>query len=130
MDKIRNLQKIFLFMVAAAILFSAVEASALEKPRQGAEILLDTYRRIEAKLDTNGFGFPLFLESFEEDNRVHVDVYGIFDYPFSSVANFLMVPSNLCDIVSLHTNVKACTYRELPGVWLLTFYIGRKAYQP
>jgi hypothetical protein len=61
---------------------------------------------------------------------VHVDVYGIFDYPLSSVVNVLKVPANWCDIVSLHPNVKACTYRELPGDWLLTFYIGRKVYQP
>ena len=130
MHKIRNLPKFFLFMVAAAILFSAGSASAVEKHRQGEDILRDTYHRNMAKLETNSFGLPLFLESFERDDRVHVDVYGIFDYPFSSVVNVLKVPANWCDIVSLHPNVKACTYRELPGAWLLTFYIGRKVYQP
>jgi hypothetical protein len=39
------------------------------------------------------------------------------------------VPANWCDIASLHPNVKACTYRELPGAWRLTFYTGRKFYQ-
>ncbi len=130
MHKIKNLPKFFLFMVAAAILFSAGSASAVEKPRQGADILLDTYHRNMATLEKNSFGLPLFLESFERDDRVHVDVYGIFDYPFSSVVNVLKVPANWCDIVSLHPNVKACTYRELPGAWELTFYIGRKVYQP
>jgi hypothetical protein len=130
MHKIRNLPKFFLFMVAAAILFSAGSASAFEKPQQGEDILLDTYHRNVAKLETNSFGLPLFLESFERDARVHVDVYGIFDHPFSSVVNVLKVPASWCDIVSLHPNVKACTYRELPGAWLLTFYIGRKVYQP
>ena len=130
MHKIRSLPKSLLFMVAAAFLFSAVSASAVEKPRQGADILLDTYHRNMAKLATNSFGLPLFLESFEYDDRVHVDVYGIFDYPLSSVVNVLKVPANWCDIVSLHPNVKACTYRELPGAWLLTFYLGRKVYQP
>jgi hypothetical protein len=128
--KSRNLPKFFLFMVAAAILFSAGFASAVEKPRQGKDILLDTYYRNMARLETNSFGLPLFLESFERDNRVHVDVYGIFDYPFSSVVDVLKVSANWCDIVSLHPNVKACTCRELPGAWLLTFYIGRKVYQP
>jgi hypothetical protein len=61
---------------------------------------------------------------------VHVDVYGIFDYPFSSVVDSLKVPANWCDIVSLHPNVKACTYRKLPGGQLLTFYPGKKVYQP
>jgi hypothetical protein len=129
MHKIRNLPKFFLFMVAGAILFSAGSASAAEKPRRG-DILLDTYHRIEAKIKASNFGFPLLLESFERDDMVHVDVYGIFHYPFSSVVNVLRVPSNWCDIVSLHPNVKACTYRELTGAWLLTFYLGRKFYQP
>ena len=130
MPKIRNFTKIFLFMVATAVLFSAGLASAVEKPRQGEDILLDTYHRNMAKLDTNSFGFPLVLESFERDDKVHVDVYGIFDYPFGSVANVLQVPANWCEIVSLHPNVKGCTYKELPGDLQLTFYIGRKAYQP
>jgi hypothetical protein len=130
MNKPGNLLQLFLFMVAVAILFSAGFASAVEKPRQGADILLDTYHRNMAKLETNSFGLPLFLESFERDDRVHVDVYGIFDYPFSSVVDVLRVSANWCDIVSLHPNVKACTHRELPNAWLLTFYIGRKFYQP
>ena len=130
MHKIGNLPKFFLFMVAAAILFSAGSAPAVEKHRQNEDILLDAYHRNMAKLQTNSFGLPLFLESFERDDRVHVDVYGIFDYPFSSVVNVLRVPANWCDIVSLHPNVKACTYRELPDAWLLTFYVGRKFYQP
>jgi hypothetical protein len=130
MHTIINLPKIFLFMVAAAILFSAGSASAVEKPRKGEDILLDTYHRNMARLETSSFGLPLFLESIERDDRVHVDVYGIFDYPFTSVANMLKVPANWCDIVSLHLNVKACTCREQPGAWLLTFYIGRKGYQP
>ncbi len=128
--KIRNLLKVFLFLPATAILFSVGSTFAVEKPRQGEDVLLDTYHRNMAKLERNSFGLPLFLESFERDNRVHVDVYGIFDYPFSSVVNVLKIPANWCDIVSLHPNVKVCTYRELPGAWLLTFYIGRKVYQP
>jgi hypothetical protein len=130
MYKIKNLLKLFLFMTAAAILFSAAFASAVEKPRQDEDILLATYNRNMAKLERNSFGFPLFMESFERDNRVHVDVYGIFDQTFSSVVNVLKVPANWCDIVSLHPNIKACTYRELPGTWRLIFYIGRKVYQP
>jgi len=119
-----------MFMVAAAILFSAGSVSAFEKPLQGEDILLNAYHRNKAKLETSSFGLPLFLESFERDEEVHVDVYGIFDYPFSGVANVLKVPANWCDIVSLPPNVKACTYRELGGAWLLTFYLGRKFYQP
>lgn len=119
-----------MFMAVAAILYSVGSASAVEKPRQGEDLLLDIYHRNMGRLETSSFGLPLFLESAELDDRVHVDVYGIFEYPFSSVANVLKVPANWCDIVSLHPNVKGCTYREPPGAGLLTFYIGRKTYQP
>ena len=128
--KIRNFLKFFLFIVTVALLFSVGSASSVEKPQRGEDILLDTYHRNMAKLETSSFGLPLILESFERDDKVHVDVYGIFDYSFSSVVNMLKIPANWCDIVSLHPNIKACTYKELPGDWLLTFYIGRKAYQP
>lgn len=117
-------------MITIAILFSAGFASAVEKPLRGEIILLDTYHRNIARLERNSFGLPLFLESLERDDRVQVDVYGIFDHPFSSIVNVLKVPANWCDIVSLHPNVKACTCRELAGASLLTFYLGRKAYQP
>lgn len=130
MRKNVTLLKTFLFIAAVVILFSAGFALSVEKPLRGEDILLDTYHRNMDRLDANSFGLPLFLESFERDARVHVDVYGIFDYPFKSVVTVLKVPANWCDIVSLHPNVKACTYREQSGAWLMTFYIGRKVYQP
>jgi hypothetical protein len=122
--------KLFLCLVVVVMLFSAAPVSAAEKSQRGEVILLDTYHKNLASLEKNSFGLPLFLKSFERDNRVHVDVYGIFAYPFSSVVDVLKVPANWCDIVSLHLNVKACTYEKLPDSWLLTFYIGRKGYQP
>jgi len=130
MYTIMRLPKFLLCILAASILLSAGSASAVAKPRQGADLLLDTYHRNMAQLGKNSFGLPLIVESFERGDRVNVDVYGIFDFPFSSVVNMLKVPANWCDIVSLHLNVKACTYKEEPGAELLTFYIGRKVYQP
>ena len=126
----RNFSKRLLITVAAAILVSAGSASAAVKSLQGAELLLDSYGRNLAKLKSNSFGLPLVVESLERDDRVHVDVYGIFDYPFTSVVDSLTVPANWCDIVSLHPNVKACTYREIQGAWQLNFYPGSKEYQP
>ena len=127
MAKSKYPSKFFLFIVALAIFFSAGSAAA--KPRPGAALLLDSYQKNKAQLATSSFGLPLVLESFAHGDKVKVDVYGIFDYPFASIADVLKVPANWCDIVSLHPNVKACTYRELPGDWLLTFYIGHKTYQ-
>ena len=92
-------------------------------------MLLGTYNRNIVRLQKNNFGLPLFLDSFEREDRVTVDAYGVFQYPFSTIANVLKVPANWCDIVSLTPNIKACTHRELQSEWLLTFYLGRKVYQ-
>jgi hypothetical protein len=120
---------IFLFLFTVGVSFAAGTAFAGEVSRPGEDLLLDTYHGNKARLETNSFGLPLFLDSYERDGRVQVDVYGIFDYPFASVVDVLKVPANWCDIASLHPNVKACTYRELQDAWLLTFYLGRKVYQ-
>ena len=119
-----------LFIFAMSILFPAGSALALDTLRSGRDTLSDTYQRNQSRLAASSFGIPLFLDSFELEERVHVDVYGIFDYPFSSIATALKVPANWCEIVALHPNVKACTYKERSGDWLLTFYLGRKFYQP
>lgn len=129
MNAFRNLPGLFLFVVATAILFCAGFAPAAEQPLRAQDILLDTYHRNISKLERNSFGFPLFLESFERDQRMTVDVYGVFDYPFSGVAEVVKIPANWCEMLFLHPNVKACTYRELPDEWLLTFHVGRKVYQ-
>lgn len=127
--KTGNLPKIFLCTVAAVVFLSIGSASAVEKSGQAGDILRNAYLRNMTRLETNGFGLPLFLESFEKDDRVQVDVYGIFDYPFNSVVKVLKKPANWCDIVSLHPNVKACASTDLQSAELLTFYIGRKVYQ-
>ena len=112
------------------ILFSAGAALAVERPRTGAEMLLHTYQSNIAKLEKNSYGIPLFLDSVEQDDKVKVDVYGIFDHPFGTVSRVLKDPVNWCDIVSLTPNVKACTSGSQEGVPQLTLYLGNKTYQP
>lgn len=129
-DTNRGRRRACLCLLAVAFFLMADSAAAADRAGKGEELLRETYHRNLDRLAKNSFGFPLLLESFERDERVQVDVYGIFDYPFAGVANVLKAPANWCDIVSLHLNVKACTYQELPDLWLLTFYIGRKVYQP
>ena len=130
MDTSRNLSKSFLLLLAVAILLSAASVAAVEKPSRGAESLLETYHRNKARLETSSFGLPLVVNSAQQGDHVQVEVYGIFDHPFSSMVNALKVPSNWCDIVSLHPNTKACTASALTDAWLLTFYLGTKKYQP
>lgn len=117
-------------IIGLAGFFAVGCALAEENLPQSQELLLEVYNRNIARLETSPFGLPLYLDSFEQGDRVHVDVYGIFAYPFSSVSSVLKEPASWCDIVALHPNVKACTYQNLEDAWLLTFYLGRKTFQP
>lgn len=117
-------------IIGLAGFFAVGCALAEENPPQSQEFLLEVYNRNIARLEASPFGLPLYLDSFEQGDRVHVDVYGIFAYPFSSVSSVLKEPASWCDIVALHPNVKACTYQNLEDAWLLTFYLGRKTFQP
>ncbi len=122
--------RVCLLAIAVVILFTTRAVCVAEKPQPGEERLRAAYHTNMAGLMNNSFGLPMVLESFAQDDKVHVDVYGIFTAPFDSVVTALEVPANWCDIVTLHPNVKACTHQELTGTWLLTLYLGRKVYQP
>jgi hypothetical protein len=115
---------------ALVALLATSSVCAAESAQPGEERLRAAYQTNMAGLMNNSFGLPLVLESFAKDDKVYVDVYGIFTAPFDSVVTALEVPANWCDIVTLHPNVKACTQQELTGTWLLTLYFGRKFYQP
>ena len=117
--KSRNHPRIFLLFIAFVVSVAAVTAFAAEESRQGEDLLFDIYQGNRARLAVNSFGLPLFLDSSERDGKVQVDVYGVFDYPLGSIVDALKVPANWCDIVSLHPNVKACTYKELPDDYMV-----------
>jgi hypothetical protein len=63
-------------------------------------------------------------------NASHVDIYGTIKYPFDIVENELQLPTNWCDIVLLHSNVRACTYKKVNDTWLLTLYNVKKFQDP
>lgn len=120
----------FFLIIASAVFFVTDPGAATAHPRQKKIILHDTYLKNKVTLETSSFGLPLFLDSYERDERVHVDVYGIFPHPFNTVSSLLRVPANLCDIVALHPNVKACTWSDQSDAGVLNFYVGKKTYQP
>lgn len=122
--------RIFLLLFGVLSLLLSGAAFAVEKSHPEEALLREVYDGNQAKLANNSFGLPLFLESFSQDGRADVDVYGVFDASFGSVVDALSVPGSWCDIAALHPNVKACTYQGQPDAWLLTFYLGRKFYQP
>jgi hypothetical protein len=116
-------------IVVASVLFWHCTGLAAEPLATGDKALLANYPAIKAKLEKNQFGTPIYLESAEKEGSLRVDVYGVLNYPFDAVRDALQSPVNWCDIMSLHTNIKACTFRKAPDHWLLTLYSGRKYYQ-
>jgi hypothetical protein len=92
--------------------------------------LLAKYQAVHPKLAKNLFGAPIYLESGEARGAQHVDMYGVFNYPFDQVRKALASPGNWCDITTQHINIKACTTRKSGALSFLTIYSGRKYYQP
>ncbi len=126
----KNIAKLVLCLLTAAILASAQTAAALGPSEQGHQTLLETYQRNLARLENSSFGLPLAVDSAEINDQIHVDVYGIFAHPFSNMVNVLQVPANWCDIVPLYPNIKACTAKNIADGWELTFYLASKGYHP
>lgn len=118
------------FVILATLLSLSCSVQAAETVSSDNRVLLAKYHSIRSKLMNNQFGIPLYLESSEEYSSLHVDVYGIFDYPFDVVRDALQAPDKWCDINSLLINIKACTFRKVSDQWQLTLYSGRKYYQP
>jgi hypothetical protein len=94
-----------------------------------AGLLAGKYSEIQAGGRNRLSPLPLYLDSSDENNTVTADIYGVFNHTFGSVRKSLSSPGNWCDIVPLHLNIKACTFKEGKGRSVVTFYSGRKFYQ-
>ncbi len=94
------------------------------------DALLKKYHEIEKPLHEHTSGIPVFIESFDEGHVLCGNVYSIILHPFSNVKKALTDPANWCDISLLHLNIKACTFKKDENIQKITFYSGRKFYQP
>ncbi len=105
----------------------AASGTAVEDP---AAALAARHQALRAQLDRNAFGVPLVVESVEEDGLKRGEAYGVLAQPFTSLSQALTEPGAWCEIALLHLNIKTCTHeRRGDGTWL-TFYSGRKFYEP
>jgi hypothetical protein len=96
----------------------------------GRQSLIDKYHKIEKELKKGSSPIPFYLESSMSQNASHVDIYGTIKHPFDIVENGLQLPTNWCDIVLLHTEVRASTYKKVNDTWLLTLYTVKKFQDP
>jgi len=115
---------LLLFLQLAAISYGD------DSSRSGPEFLLDKYHEIEKELEKNSGPVPFHVESSANKNASQVDIYGIIKYPFEIVQDKVLVPTNWCDIVLPHLNVRACTYKKVNDTWLLNIYNVDKSSEP
>jgi hypothetical protein len=92
--------------------------------------LRERYAAVRHVLEGEPAGLPLSVHSLGKKGRVHAEVYGIFDHSFERLVEALRVPANWGEIATLHPNVKASTHDDSSGESWLTFYCGRRFYQP
>jgi hypothetical protein len=118
----------FLALTAVLSCYNCIQAAEVLHPP--GKVLFSKYSTAKIEIEKCLFGIPIYLESNEDNRFLRADVYGVFDYPFGSVRDALQAPIDWCDIVSLHLNIKACTYKKEESLRLLTLYSGRKYYQP
>ncbi|OGI37444.1 MAG: hypothetical protein A2140_01855 [Candidatus Muproteobacteria bacterium RBG_16_62_13] len=87
------------------------------------------YRQHHARLRAQPL-LPVTIDAVQAGGRLRGDVYATLDYPYAQVVDTLRRGSNWCEIAPLHLNVKACTHEARHGATRLTFYSGRKHFQP
>jgi hypothetical protein len=101
-----------------------------DSPRSGPELLSDKYHEVEKELVHATDPVFFYVESAENKNSSHVDVYGTINYPFDIVQHELLIPTNWCQIVLPHPDVRACTYGKTNNTWLLNIYNVNKSSEP
>lgn len=105
-------------------------------PAHGAEPAADQEALLQSKLPRiqqapgTPFAVPVFLESVETGSSSAVDIYGTVNSPFETLRKELLQPVHWCDITVLHTNVRACTWRNEADSAHLTLYMVKKNTRP
>lgn len=119
-----------MLVISALVLFWCGTGRAAEEGGGGESALLAKYPALKSQLEKNQFGAPIYLDSSESGGSVRVDMYGVFNQPFSSVKEAVQSPANWCELAFLHLNTKACTSTRGGDQSFVTIYSGRKYYQP
>ena len=96
----------------------------------GRESLINKYHKIEKKLEKNSGPLPFYIESSVSKNASRVDIYSTINYPFGFIKNEFLAPTNWCEIVLPHPDIRACTYKKMDDRWLINIYHVNKSSKP
>lgn len=116
--------------MAVTFLLSSGPISIAGEPRAAKQILMNKYHEIKKQLFDHPSGLPIYIASHDDGNILSGNVYSIVPHSFPSLRGILIEAANWCDISLLHLNIKACTYQVHKPPQMITFYSGRKFYQP
>ena len=95
----------------------------------GKTSLLDHYHRLKNGKSITLPGTYISLSSSIQEDALSAEVSSIVDTPFDEIVAALSQTGNWCQIMPLHFNIKACTYKTQEGNAMLTVYSGRKIYE-
>ena len=85
------------------------------------------YQRVKTTLDRSNQVEPYYLEPEKSKNIEAGEAAYYLPLGLDEIADSLSSVKNWCEVMSLHINVKTCTYSEKNNA--ITVYMGRKTYQ-
>lgn len=88
------------------------------------------HAELREPLRSNSYQRALHIDSSEDKDMLHGDVYAVLDHPFEKVSTSLKQPAQWCDVLILPFNTKYCHAVEAGGSPALQVRIGRKFDQP
>ncbi len=95
----------------------------------GKASLLEHYHRLKNDGSITLPGTHINLASYEQEDVLSAEVHSIVQTPFEEVTAALAQARNWCQVMPLHFNIKACTYKKHGSGDILTVYSGRKIYE-
>ena len=114
------------FLAAAVLCADAGLVHADDADANSPESLRAKYGVLQDSLRQNQFQRPLYMESSRTRDSVAGEIYAVINHPFATVGAALESPSNWCDILILHLNIKYCRASTAGQADVLNVSIGIK----
>ena len=128
MLKTKSLQTIVLLsgLCLASVAF-AIQSAA---PENNAKSMNAKYIELAEKLTNNQFKRPLYINSEESSDNLKGEIYAVVNHSFTKVNAALNNPTNWCDVLILHINIKYCQASSDKNSTMLNVNLGKKYDQP
>jgi len=120
----------FRIPLPCAILIGLLGAGLAWADPEDSPPLVASYQQLLTQNTTPPANTPFVVNAIQKDDLHSAEIYSMMDQPIAVVAAALTDVGNWCAFTLLDFNVKACTYQHAAHSSTLTFYLGRKYYQP